>query len=255
LKLRILGCSGGIGGDAQTTAMLLDDDILIDAGTGVGTLSMDELIRIDHIFVTHAHLDHVACIPFLVDTVGAARARPITIHALQATLDSLREHLFNWQLWPDFTKIPTSNSPYMCYEALSLGKTIDLDGRKITPLPANHVIPAIGYQLDSGQASLVLTGDTTINDALWPIVNRIKNLKYLIIESAFCNQERDIALKSKHLCPDLLAAELEKLERSAEIWITHLKPGEAEVTMREIQQGSIARLNPRQLENNQLFEF
>lgn len=234
--------------------MLLDNDVLIDAGTGVGTLSMDELIRIDHIFVTHAHLDHVACIPFLVDTVGAARARPITIHALQATLDSLREHLFNWQLWPDFTKIPTSNSPYMCYEALSLGKTIDLDGRKITPLPANHVIPAVGYQLDSGQASLVLTGDTTINDALWPIVNRIKNLKYLIIESAFCNQERDIALKSKHLCPDLLAAELEKLERSAEIWITHLKPGEAEVTMREIQQG-IARLNPRQLENNQLFEF
>ncbi len=142
----------------------------------------------------------------------------------------------------------------MCYEALSLGKTIDLDGRKITPLPANHVIPAVGYQLDSGQASLVLTGDTTINDALWPIVNRIKNLKYLIIESAFCNQERDIALKSKHLCPDLLVAELEKLERSAEIWITHLKPGEAEVTMREIQQG-IARLNPRQLENNQLFEF
>lgn len=234
--------------------MLLDNDVLIDAGTGVGTLSMDELIRIDHIFVTHAHLDHVACIPFLVDTVGAARARPITIHALQATLDSLREHLFNWQLWPDFTKIPTSNSPHMCYEALSLGKTIDLDGRKITPLPANHVIPAVGYQLDSGQASLVLTGDTTINDALWPIVNRIKNLKYLIIESAFCNQERDIALKSKHLCPDLLAAELEKLERSAEIWITHLKPGEAEVTMREIQQG-IARLNPRQLENNQLFEF
>ena len=119
MKLRVLGCSGGIGGDAQTTAMLLDDDILIDAGTGVGTLSMDELIRIDHIFVTHAHLDHVACIPFLVDTVGAARTRPITIHALQATLDSLREHLFNWQLWPDFTKIPTSNSPYMCYGAVT----------------------------------------------------------------------------------------------------------------------------------------
>lgn len=255
MKLRILGCSGGIGGDAQTTAMLLDNDVLIDAGTGVGTLGIDELIKIDHIFVTHSHLDHVAFIPFLVDTVGAVRARPITIHALQATLDVLREHLFNWQLWPDFTKIPTSNLPYMCYEALSLGKTIDLDGRKITPLPANHVIPAVGYQLDSGQASLVLTGDTTINDALWPIVNRIKNLKYLIIESAFCNQERVIALKSKHLCPDFLAAELEKLERSAEIWITHLKPGEAEVTMREIQQGSIARLNPRQLENNQLFEF
>jgi glyoxylase-like metal-dependent hydrolase (beta-lactamase superfamily II) len=57
-----------MGGGAQTTAMLLDDDILIDAGTGVSSLSMAEMCKIDHIFVTHAHLDHVACIPFLVDT-------------------------------------------------------------------------------------------------------------------------------------------------------------------------------------------
>ena len=80
MKLRVLGCSGGIGGDAQTTAMLLDDDILIDAGTGVGNLSMEEMVKIDHIFLTHAHLDHVAFIPFLVDTVGYLRTRPIIIH-------------------------------------------------------------------------------------------------------------------------------------------------------------------------------
>ena len=94
MKLRILGCSGGIGNGAQTSAMLLDDDILIDAGTGVGNLSMDEMLKIDHIFVTHAHLDHVACIPFLVDTVGSIRTRPITVHATQATLVTLQEHLF-----------------------------------------------------------------------------------------------------------------------------------------------------------------
>ncbi len=254
MKLRILGCSGGIGGGAQTTAMLLDDDILIDAGTGVGNLSMDEMVKIDHIFVTHAHLDHIAFIPFLVDTVGCIRCKPITIHALQETLNILQEHLFNWHLWPDFTKIPDSRSPYMRYEMLSLGNRINLNGREITPLPANHVISAVGYQLDSGHASLVFTGDTTINHALWPIVNKIENLKYLVIESAFCNQKRDIAIRSKHLCPSLLAEELTKLERVAEIFITHLKPGEAEVTMREIQQG-LARFNPRQLENNQLFEF
>lgn len=254
MKLRILGCSGGVGGDAQTTAMLLDDDVLIDAGTGVGDLSLDEMVKIDHIFVTHAHLDHVVFIPFLVDTVGAIRARPITIHALPATLDILQEHLFNGYLWPDFTKIPDDSSPYMRYEVLSPGKTIDLGGRKITPLPANHAIPAVGYQLDSGQASLVFSGDTTTNDALWPIVNQIENLKYLIIESAFCDQKRDVAVRSSHLCPSLLAEELEKLERTAEIFITHLKPGEAEVTMHEIRR-CIGKFNPRKLENNQLFEF
>ena len=121
-------------------------------------------------------------------------------------------------------------------------------------MPANHVIPAVGYQLDSGRGSLVFTGDTTTNDALWTAVNKIENLKYLIIESAFCNQKRDIAIRSKHLCPSLLAEELEKLERTAEIFITHLKPSEADAIMREIQQ-YIGRYSPQRLENDQLFEF
>ncbi len=108
--------------------------------------------------------------------------------------------------------------------------------------------------MDSGQASLVFTGDTTTNPALWPVVNSIENLKYLIIESAFCNQKRDIAIRSKHLCPSLLAEELEELQRTAEIFITHLKPSEAGVIMCEIQQ-CMAKFNPRALENNQLFEF
>lgn len=234
--------------------MLLDDDVLIDAGTGVSNLSVGEMTKIDHVFVTHAHLDHVACIPFLVDTVGSIRTKPITIHATQATLDSLRNHLFNWHLWPDFTKIPNDRSPYMRYEALSLGTVISLQERRIMPLPANHAVPAVGYQLDSGQASLVFTGDTTTNDALWVVVNKIENLKYLIVESAFCNQKREIAIRSKHFCPSLLAEELEKLERNAEIFIAHLKPGEAELTMHEIQQ-CMAKFNPRKLENDQLFEF
>lgn len=234
--------------------MLLDDDVLIDAGTGVGNLTLDELTKIDHVFVTHAHLDHVACIPFLVDTVGSLRTRPITVHATEATLETLRNHLFNWHLWPDFTKIPNQCSPYMRYEPLALGDAIVLNERRIIPLPANHVVPTVGYQLDSGQASLIFTGDTTTNPALWSIANKIDNLNYVIIESAFCNQKRDIAIRSKHLCPSLLAEELEKLERDAEIFISHLKPGEADVTMAEIRQ-CITRFNPRRLENNQLFEF
>jgi len=80
MKLRILGCSGGIGGrHLRTTSMLLDNDILIDAGTGVADLSLTELSLIDHIFLTHSHLDHVASIPFMVDTVGGMRDQPLTL--------------------------------------------------------------------------------------------------------------------------------------------------------------------------------
>ena len=254
MKLRILGCSGGIGSDSLTTAMLLDNDILIDAGTGVGSLSLDELVGIDHIFITHAHLDHVAAIPFLVDTVGCMRERPITVHASQPTIDALTQHLFNWSIWPDFTKIPNSCSPYMQFGILSVGEMVEINGRQITPLPANHTIPTIGFQLDSGQASLVYTGDTTTNDSLWMIVNEIKNLRYLIVESAFSDQKKDIAIRSKHLCPSLLAEELEKLTQDVEIYITHLKQGEADLTMREIQ-ACAGKFNPRRLTNSQMFEF
>ncbi|MEK7779437.1 MAG: 3',5'-cyclic-nucleotide phosphodiesterase [Pseudomonadota bacterium] len=254
MRLRTLGCSGGIGSGEQTTAFLLDDDILIDAGTGVGNLRMDEMIKIDHIFLTHAHLDHVVFVPFLVDTVGYVRNKPITIHITEATRDVLQDHLFNWHLWPDFTKIPSQHTPYMRYQILAMGDTIDLQGRKITPLPANHVVPTVGYQLDSGRSSLVFTSDTTTNPEFWTIVNKIQNLKYLIIESAFCNKKRDVAIRSKHYCPSLLMEDLKKFERHAEIYITHLKPGEADITMDEIHK-TMPQFNPRKLENNQTFEF
>ncbi len=254
MKLRILGCSGGIGRGLRTTSMLLDDDILIDAGTGVGDLGIDELCRIDHVFVTHSHLDHVTSIPMLVDTVGRIRNKPITVHAIEPTLEILRQHMFNWKLWPDFTQIPDAGHPSMRYQAVALGQTTDLNGRRLTPLPANHVVPAVGYRIDSGRASLVFTGDTTTNDALWQAVNQIGNLRYLIIETAFCNREKDLAIASKHLCPSMLAEELAKLKLEAEIYITHLKPGEIEVTMQEIQECAGA-WKPRMLENNQIFEL
>jgi ribonuclease BN (tRNA processing enzyme) len=254
MRLRILGCSGGIGGDLRTTSMLLDHDVLIDAGTGVADLSLSELKRVDHVFVTHSHLDHIACIPFLVDAVGGMRSEPVTVHATAQTLRALRDHVFNWKIWPDFSQIPSAEAPYLQYREIRVGEPVLLGSRSITPLPANHVVPAIGFRLDSGQASLVFTGDTTSNDALWEQVNQMDNLRYLIIETAFSNAERQLAIDSKHLCPSMLADELAKLTRSAQIFITHLKPGEGALTMEQVQQiaGAYA---PEMLTNGHVFDF
>ena len=254
MKLKVLGCSGGIGGNLHTTSFLLDHDVLIDAGTGVGELSLTELALIDHIFVTHSHLDHIACIPFMLDTVGFMRDGPLTVYASEETLDILKQHVFNWKIWPDFSKIPNANQPYLRYQAMELGETIVLNGRKITSLPANHVVPAVGYHLDSGKASLVFSGDTTSCDALWEVVNKIENLRYLIIETAFSNSEKDLAIVSKHLCPSMLAEELLKFKRQAEVFITHLKPSEMELTMQEIDECGIS-LEPKMLINNQEFDI
>lgn len=256
MKIRILGCSGGIGGrHLRTTSILVDHDVLVDAGTGVADLSIAELARIDHVFLTHSHLDHVACLPLLIDTVSDMRNQPLTVHATEATLEILHAHIFNWAIWPDFSEIPSPEKPVMRFSTLTPGEAVDLGhGRRIVPLPANHTVPAVAFRIDSGVASLVFSGDTGPCSDFWLAVNRIANLKVLIIETAFSNREYRLAETSKHLCPSMLGEELAGLQRSAEIFITHLKPGQIELTMQEIEE-SIGEWRPRMLQNNQVFEL
>jgi len=255
MRLRVLGCSGSIGGQQnRTTSFLVDQDILIDAGTGVGDLSLAELTLIDHIFVTHSHLDHVDSIAFFLDSVGALRPKPVTVYTTKPTIEILKKNLFNWDIWPDFTVIPTPEEPWLRYQEIVVGEVITLGGRKITVLPAIHTVPAVGYQLDSGKSSLVFTGDTGPNNGLWEVVNKIENLKFLIIETAFSDKERRLAELALHLCPSMLAEELAKLQRPADIYITHLKPSEIELTMQEIEELAGDR-QPRLLQNNHVFEF
>jgi len=120
--------------------MLIDHDILMDAGTGVGDLSLAEMSLVDHLFVTHSHLDHVASIPFMVDTVGGMRNKALTVYAIPATLEIIRNHIFNWSIWPDFSQVPTPEKPWMRYCEINLGETIELKGRRITVLPAIHAV-------------------------------------------------------------------------------------------------------------------
>ena len=255
MKVRILGCSGGIGGrHLRTTSMLVDHDILIDAGTGVADLSLAELAMIDHVFITHSHLDHIASLPLMIDSVADMRDKPVIIHATEATLEILQNHIFNWAIWPDFSEISVREVAVMQYQAIRVGQKLHLGERTITAVPAEHTVPAVGYHLDSGAGSLVFTGDTTTNDSFWPVLNKIANLRYLIIETAFSNQEKRLAVMSKHLCPSMLGEELAKLEREAMVYVTHLKPGQIELIMGEIE-ACAGNFSPQMLQNNQIFEF
>jgi ribonuclease BN (tRNA processing enzyme) len=235
MKLTILGCSGGIGSGRHTTCFRVDDDILIDAGTGITTLSLDELLVIDHVFLTHAHLDHVLGLPLLLDAVGERRSAPLVVHALPAVLDVLSAHLFNWHLWPDFREIPSADGPWVRFEPLAMGDSHTLDERTFRPLPVNHVVPACALQVSEAGDSLVFSGDTTSSKAFVAALNAISGLRHLIIETSFENALVEIAQASKHHWPDSLAAELEALKVRPKVWITHLKPGNETAIMDELR--------------------
>jgi ribonuclease BN (tRNA processing enzyme) len=236
--IRVLGCSGAIAAGCRTTSFLLDESILIDAGTGVGDLGLEALAKIDHILISHSHLDHVLAIGLLADSVlrmRAARGRgPITVYALPQTLSALRDHIFNGVIWPDFTRLPSVEKPVLRFEPIAVGQTLALAGHRIEVLSAAHTVPAVGYAVDGGDAGWwVYTGDTGPNPALWRRLSSMK-VAHLVIETAFADEERQLAAVSGHLCPTLLHEEVLKLRGALDVHITHVKPGELEAVMDEI---------------------
>lgn len=241
MPIRVLGCSGSIAAGSRTTAFLLDDDVLIDAGTGVGDLTLEALARIDHIFVSHSHLDHVLAIALLADSVMRLRRAqgrpPIEVHALDETIAALRTHVFNGVIWPDFTALPDRDWPVLRFAPFRVGERIMLDGRTVEVLAAEHTVPAVGFAVwpcaPAQGPAWVFTGDTGPNPALW---ERLASLEVgsLVIETAFRDDEREVAQRSAHLHPARLRQELEALATPADVYITHIKPGEVDVVMAEI---------------------
>lgn len=255
MRVRVLGCSGGIGGGRQTTAFLVDDDILVDAGSGVIRLGLDEMARIGHLFISHAHLDHILALPPLLDSVGVDRAEPLHIYAIPEVIDTLRAHLFNWQIWPDFTHVPSLEHPSMRYVPIKVGEPVRLGGREITAIPANHGRPAVGYRLRGGCASLIFSGDTASHDALYAIANETEDLAHFIVEASFADELAHIADISGHYCPATLLPDLARLKAGVPVWITHLKPGGEAAIMAELARPGLPCGIPRALEPDQVFEL
>jgi ribonuclease BN (tRNA processing enzyme) len=254
MKLTVLGCSGGIARGARTTALLLDDDILIDAGSGVGDLELAQLRRIDHVFVTHSHLDHVTALPLMLDTVGADRDEPVTVHGQEATLDALRRHVFNDVMWPDFSRIPSPERPFLRYQVLAVGAERIQGERRIRSIPVSHVVPAVGYLVSGPTGGIAFSGDTTVTDEFWRVLNACADLRHVIIETSFLDEECELARVSQHLCPSMLAGELRKLKAGPQVHISHLMPGHEDATMDEIARHLPDRL-PRRLARGQTIEL
>jgi len=226
MKLRVLGCSGGISKGLRTTSLRIDDDILIDAGSGVGDLELEEMCRLRHVFLTHSHMDHFTFLPLLIDTMFPRIDTPLVIHGLKETLEALQEHIFNWTIWPDFAKLPNEENPVMCYEVMVPGETCQIGDRKIEMIKVNHIVPCVSYRVESATGSFAFSGDTSTNDGMWAALNAHDSLDILIVEAAFPNELEELSKISRHYTANMLADDIKKLKHFPAIYISHPKPGQ-----------------------------
>ncbi|MDH3619952.1 MAG: 3',5'-cyclic-nucleotide phosphodiesterase [Gammaproteobacteria bacterium] len=227
MRIRVLGCSGGIGAGARTTALLVDSDVLIDAGTGVGDLALEDIDSIRHVFLTHAHLDHIAGLPMLADRVFDENFEtPLTVYAREETLRAVQDHLFNGVIWPDFSRLPTAENPMLRYRVCSPGDTISIGHRDFYAVDVMHSVPSLGFTVQNSGGVFAVSGDTKTNETLWPVLNACEDLRVLVIEVSFPDEMSDLAVESGHYTPKTLTDDLQRLRHEPEIWLTGMKPGE-----------------------------
>src|SRR2546430_17099269 len=112
MKLRVLGAFGGEGLGHRPTAFLINDRTLIDGGTVSGALTVPEQLSIEQALISHSHLDHVAGLVYLTETLGFCETgAAVTISSVDPVVNTLRAGGFNNILCPDFTKIPHADVP------------------------------------------------------------------------------------------------------------------------------------------------
>jgi len=222
--------------------MLIDDDVLIDAGTGIGDLELSDLDSIRHVFLTHAHLDHIAGLPMLVDSVFDENFEtPLTVYAREETLRAIQTHLFNDTIWPDFSRLPAAERPMLRYHVCSPGDTITIGHRDFYAVDVMHSVPSLGYTVQNSGGAFAVSGDTKTNQTLWPVLNACDDLRVLVIEVSFPDDMAQLASEAGHYCPKTLTQDLQRLEHDPEIWLTGMKPGKEDEILDQVVKAAPGR--------------
>ena len=235
MELRILGCSGGEAEGHRLTGLLVNGVLAIDAGSLTQALTTREQTGVRQIFISHSHLDHICSLPFFTKNIFGHTDVPVEIRALPETLDALRRHLFNDELWPDFSVIPSPDNPIIRFSEIVPGRTYELEGLRITPIPVNHLVPCVGYLVEDDHSAFVFSSDTAETDLVYQVASRTRNLKLFITEASFPNDQGWLADASKHLTPSKLGKELKKLKPNVPVGIYHLTPGDRVVMLPELR--------------------
>lgn len=234
MHLKILGCSGSCMPGNNSPAFLLDDTLLLDAGTVASALSQPQQNKIQTVLISHSHLDHVKELAPLADNLllGNKDKAHIRVVGIQETLQDLREHLFNNRIWPDFSKIPSTGQPVISWHTITPEFPENLDGYEVTAIRVNHTVATVGYLIRNNGRSILYTGDTGPTKRIWQYA---AGVDILITEVSLPNGHEDVCRQIGHLTPRLLSEQLAEIqELPLRILVMHLKPHFAEQLQKEL---------------------
>jgi len=262
MRIKVLGAYGseslnykspGLSVPSKTTGFLINDSLLLDAGTICASLDLSEQIRIKNILLSHTHLDHIKGIPFLAESVLGKISQPIQILSIPEVLEDVRRHLLNDSIWPDFTKLPAAESHIFNLVALKENQPTQIDGIQVTLIRVNHVVPTVGYLIGNGRSAIVYSGDTHVTEEIWKEGRKLKDLKAAVIETSFPDEMEKLAKVSGHLTPRLLKEEFLKLGRpDLPLYVYHMKAQYLDQIRQEI--GKLNMPNVTLLEDGKVFE-
>jgi len=243
LRIKILGCYGGQLLGFHLTSFLVNDSILLDAGSPTEALTLESQFNVRHIFLSHTHLDHIKDIAFLADNRSLKRMggiqynRKIIVHSLKENIEVLCKHFVNNKVWPDFTKIPSPDDPILAFEEITPEQSTMVDDVSITAIPVNHPVPCTGFLLEQNGMQFIYTADTGHTDRIWEIANAQSNLKGIIMDCSFPNDYEWLAGISGHLTPNGMAEELSKFNQLGDVpvYLYHMKPETLNVLTAEVE--------------------
>ena len=243
--IKILGASGSKAKNLNTTSFQIYKDIVIDAGNILNPLG-DEARHINHIFLTHSHADHITDLPFIIETFFDKRETPLTIYALEETLDVLKKHSFNDVIWPDFTKIKllNKNEFSLILKPIKYNEIIKIHNYSIKAIKANHIAGSCGFVIIKNHQGFIISGDTYVNPDIWEEINSNDDIKSLIIECSYPDKLQELAQITKHLTPELIANGLETIKRkNLSVFYYHLKPSYKKELLKDIKKNKLLNYN------------
>ncbi len=242
IKLRVLGCYGGSVKGRHLSCYLLNDTIALDAGSLTHVLTLEEQLRVRHVIITHSHLDHNSGLAFFADNVFGRIDEAVMVYGTPPVIASLRKHMFNDVLWPDFSRLPNHRQPTIRFKEIHDGQLFEIEKLSFTPVPVNHITPTVGLVIRDTKNAILATSDTGPTELVWEVANRTQNLKAIITEASFPNEEEGLARASGHMTPELLERELQKVGRRIRVLITHLKPGHRSRIARQLRSLGLRRM-------------